>query len=38
MIASMIINRVYVYENYRLEFKFNINFEQFEMGLDGHVQ
>ena len=26
-IASMIINRVYVYEGYRLEFEFNINFE-----------
>lgn len=34
MIASMIINRVYVYENYRLEFEFNIDFEQFELGLD----
>lgn len=33
MIASMIINRVYVYEGYRLEFEFNINFEQFELGL-----
>lgn len=26
-IASMIINKVYVYEGYRLEFEFNINFE-----------
>lgn len=26
-IASVIINRVYVYEGYRLEFEFNINFE-----------
>lgn len=34
MIANMIINRVYVYENYRLEFEFNIDFEQFELGLD----
>ena len=34
MIASMIIHRVYVYENYRLEFEFNIDFEQFELGLD----
>ncbi len=37
MIASMIIHRVYVYENYRLEFEFNIDFEQFELGLDNHV-
>ena len=34
MIASMIIHRVYVYENYRLELEFNIDFEQFELGLD----
>ena len=34
MIASMIINRVYVYENYRLELEFNMDFEQFELGLD----
>lgn len=34
MIANMIIHRVYVYENYRLEFEFNIDFEQFELGLD----
>lgn len=38
MIASMIINRVYVYENYHLEFEFNIDFEQFELGLDGDVK
>ena len=37
MIASMIINRVYVYKNYRLEFEFNIDFEQFELGLEGYV-
>ena len=35
MIASMIINRVYVYENYRLGF--NIDFERFELGLDSYV-
>lgn len=34
MIASMIINRVYVYENYQLEIEFNMDFEQFELGLD----
>ncbi len=34
MIASMIIHRVYVYENYRLEFEFNIDFEQFELELE----
>lgn len=34
MIASMIINRVYVYATYQLEFEFNIDFEQFELGLD----
>ena len=34
MIASALINRVYVYANYRLEFEFNIDFEQFELGLD----
>lgn len=37
MIASMIINRVYVYENYQLEFEFNIDFEQFEWGLDRDI-
>ena len=37
MIASMIINRVYVYKNYRLEFEFNIDFEQFELGLDRDI-
>lgn len=37
MIASMIINRVYVYENYQLEFEFNIDFEQFELGLDRDI-
>ncbi len=34
MIANMIINRVYVYENYRLEFEFNIDFKQFKLGVD----
>lgn len=34
MIASTIINRVYVYENYQLEFEFNIDFEQFELGME----
>ncbi len=37
MIASMIIHRVYVYENYCLEFEFNIDFEQFELGLDSRA-
>ena len=37
MIASMIIHRVYVYENYCLEFEFNIDFEQFELGLDRSI-
>lgn len=30
-IASMIINRVYVYEGYRMEFEFNINFENIDI-------
>ena len=34
MIASAFINRIYMYANYRLEFEFNIDFEQFELGLD----
>ena len=37
MIANMIINRVYVYKNYCLEFEFNIDFEQFELGLDSYA-
>ncbi|RJE46679.1 MULTISPECIES: recombinase family protein [unclassified Dehalobacter] len=34
MIAGHIIKRVYVYSDYRLHFEFNINFAQFDLGLD----
>lgn len=34
MIAGYIINRVDVYSDYRLHIAFNMNFEQFELGLE----
>ena len=34
MIAGYIVKRVYVYEDYRLRFEFNMNFAQFDLGLD----
>ncbi len=34
MIAGYIIKRVYVYDGYRLHIEFNMNFEQFNCGID----
>ena len=34
MIAGYLIKKVCVYSNYRLHIEFNINFSQFELGLD----
>jgi hypothetical protein len=34
MIAGYIIKRVYVCSDYKLHFEFNINFAQFDLGLD----
>lgn len=34
MIAGYIIERVYVYDGYRLRIEFNMNFEQFNCGID----
>lgn len=34
MIAGYIINKVYVYAGYQFHFEFNINFAQFNLGLD----
>lgn len=34
MIAGYLIKRVYVYEDYRLRIEFNMNFEQFNLGID----
>ena len=34
MIVGYLIKKVYVYSNYRLHIEFNINFAQFELGLD----
>ena len=34
MIAGYLIKRVYVYEGYRLRIEFNMNFEQFNLGID----
>ena len=34
MVASYIIKRIYVYSDYRLQIEFNINLEQFKLGLD----
>ena len=38
MVASNIIKRIYVYSDYQLRIEFNINLEQFELGLDIPVQ
>ena len=34
MIVSCLIRRVEVYQDYRLHIDFNIDFEQFSMGMD----
>lgn len=34
MIAGYIIKQVFIYSGYRFHFVFNINFAQFELGLD----
>lgn len=34
MITSYIIKGVYVYSDYQLRIEFNINLDQFELGLD----
>ena len=34
MIAGYLIKRVYVYDGYRLRIEFNMNFEQFNLGID----
>ena len=38
MITGYIINRVYVYSDYKLHIEFNMSFAQFELGLETEVE